>query len=145
MPILVKVCRINPTYGPSIYWWTVTPGCCLVRQQLTQRSFYLFPRCYNPKIHMFDPKSSYFSHFKPINVTKTYLSQVINQNIEKQELAKKSRPLVQEHRKFLAVPTSKSMCFTVNFITCMWDFTSGFILLTGSLVFQSDSWFPYHD
>ena len=35
------------------------------------------------KIHRFDPKLSYFSQFKPRNITKTYLSQIINQKLRK--------------------------------------------------------------
>ena len=98
MPVLVKACRTGSTDGPtdgeSVNRWTVSPGRRFVRQQLTRGSFDRFPLRLNLTIRHFDPRSSNFSHFKPRNILKTYLSQIINQNMEnsKQERKKGQEP-----------------------------------------------------
>ena len=89
MLVLVKACRIGPTYGSK--QWTICPGCLFVQQQLTQRSFGLFPLCFNPKIRHFDLKSLDFSQFKPRNIIKTYLSQIIKSKLRKLEERKEKK------------------------------------------------------
>ena len=105
MSILVKDCRIDPNDGPSMERWTVCPGHRLVRQQLTQGSFGLLPLDLNLKILCFNPKSSEFSHCKPRNITKTYLSQIINYKHRKLEprKEKKVKNPSQECRKVPAL------------------------------------------
>ena len=92
MPILVKVSPTCPTFRsndiPSMEIGTVSPGHCLVRQQLTQGSFGLFSLCLNLKICRFDPKSSDFIQFKPRNIIKDYLSQIIKSKVRKSEARK---------------------------------------------------------
>ena len=39
----------------------------------------------------FDPKSPDFSQFKPRNITKTYLSQIINQTVRKLEARREKK------------------------------------------------------
>ena len=89
MPISVKVCRTRPLDEPngaaSVRQQTVSPGGCLVRQQLTQGSFGLFPLRLNPNLLCFDPNLSYFSQFKPKNMIKTYQSQIIKPKLRKLE------------------------------------------------------------
>ena len=74
MSILVKTCRTGPDDGPNDgalgRRWTANTGRSFVRQQPSQVSFGLFPLHLNPKLCLFDPKSSNFSQFKPRNIIK---------------------------------------------------------------------------
>ena len=89
MSILVKTCQTGPDDGPNDgalgRQQTISPGRRLARQQLSQWSFGPFPLCLNPKLRVFDPKSSYFSHFKRRNIIKTYPSQIIKSKLRKLE------------------------------------------------------------
>ena len=107
MPILVKVCRIGPDDGPndeaSGRRRTVSTGRRLAQPKLSQGSSGPFPLHLNPKLRLFDPKSSYFSQFKPRNIIKTHLSQIIKSKIQKLEAVKgeKSQDLSIFFRGFL--------------------------------------------
>ena len=95
MPVLVKACRTGSTDGPtdgeSVNRWTVSPGRRFVRQQLTRGSFDRFPLRLNLTIRHFDPRSSNFSHFKPRNITKTYLSQISKSKLRELDATKEKR------------------------------------------------------
>ena len=103
MLILVMSCRTGPVNGPndgaSVRRRTNSPGRRFVQLQLSKGSFEPFLLRLNPKLRCFDPKSSYFSQFKPRNIIKTYPSQILNQNIENQK---------QERRKKLKNPSSRT-------------------------------------
>ena len=123
MQILVNAYRTRPVNEPndgaSVRRRTVSVSCCLVRQQLTQGSFGLLPLFLNPKLCLFDPKSSYFRQFNPRNRIKTYLSQIIKSKVRKLE-ARKEKKLKNPSSRTKQVSNSSSpkiKCFFVNFIT----------------------------
>ena len=91
MPILVMACRTGPTDGASINRQSVSPGRLLVRQQLSQGSFGPFSLHLSLKLRRFDPKSSDFSQFKPRNITKIYLSQIIKSKLKKLEASEEKK------------------------------------------------------
>ena len=91
MPVLVMACRMDPNDGSSIERRPVSPGHCLVLQQLSQVYFGIFSLRLNHKIRRFGPKSSYFSQLKPKNITKTYLSQIIKSKLRKLEAIKEKK------------------------------------------------------
>ena len=97
----------------------VSLGHRLVRHQLTQGSFGIFSLFLNPNIRCFDPKSSYFSQFKPRNIIKIYLSQIIKSKLRKLEAREEKKLKNPSSRtpKAPAVPTLKLKYFSVNFIT----------------------------
>ncbi|KAH0724928.1 hypothetical protein KY284_000793 [Solanum tuberosum] len=66
-----------------------------------------------------DPDNRYVKGLLPTSITRTYLSQIIHQNLEKLERKrrKRSRTLVQERNKVPSVPAPKSKDFSMEFIT----------------------------
>ena len=119
MSILVKVCYTDLNDGQLIERRPISLGRRLFQQQLTQGSFGLFSLYLNPNIRRFDPKSSDFSQFKPKNITKTYLSQIINHKHRKLE-ARKEKKVKNPSSRTQQSSSSSSPKFeylSVNFIS----------------------------
>ena len=95
MPLLVKPCRTRPTdESTDGAWnnrWTVCPSRRLVRPKHSQGYFGPFLLHSNPNIRRFDLKSLDFSQFKPRNIIKTYLSQIIKSKLGKLEVREEKK------------------------------------------------------
>ena len=89
MPFLVNAFRTVPIDAPndvaSVRRRIISHCRRLVREKLSKGSFRPFLLRLNARLRLFDPKSSYFSQFKPINIIKTYPNQIIKSKLRKLE------------------------------------------------------------